>query len=343
MQLADNSQAAVVAPQNVQSGVPVRPASGDGELAIRVRNLTKTYGDLTALAGIDFDIAKGEIFALLGPNGAGKTTAVEILEGYRARQGGEVHVLGFDPAHQRSQLKRRIGIVLQSTGVEPYLTVHETVSMYAGLYPHPRSVDEVIDLVGLTSKRGDRVNHLSGGQQRRLDMAIALAGDPDLLFLDEPTTGFDPSARREAWEVVKNLASLGKTVVLTTHFMDEAQYLADRVVVIAQGRIVSEGTPATLGSRDLAKVRVRYRLPDGVAPPAGLGGAPGPDGIIEFSVEDTVPELYRLLGWAVEQHVDLEGLEVTRPSLEDVYLALTNSALGDGASAVHSSPRRSAS
>lgn len=320
-----------------QAGVAVglalvgAPCGGAHEPAIHVRGLTKSYGDLTALVGIDFDIAKGEIFALLGPNGSGKTTTVEILEGYRTRDGGEVSVLGCDPAHQRAQLKSRIGIVLQSTGVEPYLTVRETVTMYASLYPHPRPVHEVIDLVGLVQKRNERVNHLSGGQQRRLDMAIALVGDPDLLFLDEPTTGFDPSARRDAWEVVKSLASLGKTVVLTTHFMDEAQYLADRVVVIAHGQIVSEGAPATLGSRDRAKARVRYRLPSGIAPPPGLGGAPGPDGFVELSLDDAVPDLYRLLGWAIGCHVDLEGLEVTRPSLEDVYLSLTGSTESDGA------------
>lgn len=307
---------------------PTRP-DGHDQPAVEVRGLVKSYGDLTALDRIDLDIARGEIFAILGPNGAGKTTAVEILEGYRSRDRGQVRVLGYDPAHQRAQLKRLVGIVLQSTGVEPYLTVRETLTMYASLYPHPRSVDEVLDLIGLTAKGNERVNHLSGGQQRRLDMAIALVGDPELLFLDEPTTGFDPSARREAWEIVKDLASLGKTVVLTTHFMDEAQYLADRVVVITRGRIVAEGTPATLGLRDRAKVRVRYRLPPGVAPPPGLGGSPGPDGFVETTVDDVVVDVHRLLGWAIDQHLDLEGLEVTRPSLEDVYLALTDPAQAD--------------
>ena len=198
------------------------------------------------------EIARGEVFALLGPNGAGKTTTVEILEGYRTRDRGEVSVLGLDPGHQRRQLKPLMGIVLQSTGIEPYLTVVETVSFYAGLYPHPRPVDEVLGLVELADQRHQRVKRLSGGQQRRLEMAIALAGDPELLFFDEPTTGFDPSARREAWDIVKNLASLGKTVVLTTHFMDEAEYLADRVAVISGGRVVAEGRPATLGRRDRA-------------------------------------------------------------------------------------------
>ena len=310
---------------HVTGPVRVITPGSDGQLAVRVRGLAKSYGDLTAVGGIDFDIRRGEILALLGPNGAGKTTTVEILEGYRSRSAGDVEVLGYDPGRERTQLKRRIGVVLQSTGVEPYLTVRETVAMYARLYPSPRPVDEAIDLVGLTKKRGERVNRLSGGQQRRLDMAIALSGDPELLFLDEPTTGFDPAARREAWEVVKNLASLGKTVLLTTHFMDEAQYLAERVVVIANGRIVAEGTPATLGFRDQAKVLVRYRIPAGVVPPAGLGGPRSPEGFVEVSVEDAVTDVHRLLQWAIDDRVDLDGLEVTRPSLEDVYLALTNS------------------
>ncbi len=222
----------------------------DAASAVRVRGLTKAYGDVEAVRGLDLDISRGEIFALLGPNGAGKTTTVEILEGYRKRDGGEVAVLGVDPGHERARLKPQIGIVLQSTGVERYLTVVETVAMYAGFYPHPRPVDEVIDLVGLNAKRGERVIRLSGGQQRRLDVAIALAGDPELLFLDEPTTGFDPSARHEVWDVIKNLAHLGKTVLLTTHYMDEAQFLADRVAVVARGRIVAEGPPGSLGDRD---------------------------------------------------------------------------------------------
>ena len=207
------------------------PAAGLSPIAaaIEVTGLTKSYGDVAAVAGLDLRIDTGEIFALLGPNGAGKTTTVEILEGYRHRDGGSVAVLGHDPGRERKQLKPRIGIVLQSTGVDRYLTVAETIRMYASYYPHPRPVGEIIGLVGLSEKRDTRVIKLSGGQQRRLDVAIALAGDPDLLFLDEPTTGFDPSARREAWEVVRNLAALGKTVLLTTHYMDEAQYLAGRV------------------------------------------------------------------------------------------------------------------
>jgi len=289
-----------------------------------VRGLAKAYGSIAAVAGIDFEIRRGEIFALLGPNGAGKTTTVEILEGYRCRDSGEVRVLGFDPQTARSALKPHIGIVLQSTGVEPYLNVRETVAMYAEMYPHPRSIDEVIDLVGLREKRNERVNHLSGGQQRRLDMAIALVGDPEVLFLDEPTTGFDPSARREAWDAVKNLASLGKTVVLTTHFMDEAQYLADRVMVIAKGRAVAEGTPSTLGFRDRAKVQVRYRLPPGITPPTGLGGPPDAQEFIQIAFDDAVTGVHDLLHWAIENRIDLDGLEVRRPSLEDMYLELTS-------------------
>ena len=263
-------------PGEAQARGPAGSHPGDGgQFAVRVRGLVKTYSGVRAVDGIDLAIRRGEIFALLGPNGAGKTTTVEILEGYRARDSGEVSVLGSDPGRQRARLKSRIGIVLQSTGVERYLTVTETVRMYAGFYPHPRPVDEVIDLVGLGEKRHSRVSKLSGGQQRRLDVAIALAGNPELLFLDEPTTGFDPSARREAWEVIKNLATLGKTVLLTTHYMDEAQYLADRVAVISAGHIVAEGDPATLADRELARARIRYRLPGGSTPPAAWPARPG--------------------------------------------------------------------
>jgi ABC-2 type transport system ATP-binding protein len=300
------------------------PGRQDG-VAIEVRGLTKSYGGVHAVRGIDLTVQRGHIFALLGPNGAGKTTTVEILEGYRTRDDGTVQVLGYDPGRQRSRLKRQIGIVLQSSGVDRYLTVAETVAMYAGFYPHPRPVDEVIGLVGLEAKRDTRVLKLSGGQQRRLDVAIALAGNPDLLFLDEPTTGFDPSARHEAWEVIKNLAELGKTVLLTTHYMDEAQYLADQVAVISNGQIVAEGTPATIGNRELARARIRYRQPDGVTPPADLTAVPGPDGLTELVPDDLTATLHRLTGWALEQHVELTGLEVSRPTLEDVYLELTDS------------------
>jgi ABC-2 type transport system ATP-binding protein len=278
--------------------------------AIQVRGLTKSYGAVQAVRGIDLDVRHGEIFALLGPNGAGKTTTVEILEGYRTRDKGEVIVLGADPGSHSASLKSRIGIVLQSTGVEPYLTVAETVTMYAGFYPHPRPVDEVLELTGLSEKRNTRVTKLSGGLQRRLDVAIALAGDPELLFLDEPTTGFDPTARREAWEVVKGLASIGKTVLLTTHYMDEAQVLADRVAVIADGKIIASGPPSTLGDRSRARIRFREA---------------GSTSVTEIYSENLTADLHRITGEALERGVDLEGLEVTRPSLEDVYLELTGS------------------
>jgi ABC-2 type transport system ATP-binding protein len=295
----------------------------DSSPVVRVRGLVKSYGSFQAVRGIDLDIEHGEIFALLGPNGAGKTTTVEILEGYRRRDGGEISVFGVDPGRERAKMLPRIGIVLQKTGVERYLTVIETIAMYASYYPRPRSPDEVIALVGLADKRNSRLTTLSGGQLRRLDMAVALAGDPDLLFLDEPTTGFDPSARREAWEVVKNLASLGKTVLLTTHYMDEAQYLADRVAVIAAGQIVAEGPPATIGDRDLAMARIRYRLPDGAVPPEELGGLPDGTGGTVLASADLVRDLHKLTGWALANGIALDGLEVTRPSLEDVYLTLT--------------------
>jgi ABC-2 type transport system ATP-binding protein len=291
--------------------------------AVRVRGLVKSYGGVQAVRGIDLDIQPGEIFALLGPNGAGKTTTVEILEGYRRRDGGEVSVFGFDPGRERAKILPRIGIVLQKTGVDRYLTIAETVTLYASYYPKPRSPAEVVDLVGLTEKRNSRVTTLSGGQLRRLDMAVALAGDPDLLFLDEPTTGFDPSARREAWEVVKNLASLGKTVLLTTHYMDEAQYLADRVAVIADGRIVAEGTPGTIGDRNRAVAHIRFRLPDDAVPPRELAGEPDAAGFTVITSADPVRDLHRLTGWALDNGIALDGLEVTRPSLEDVYLSLT--------------------
>ena len=292
--------------------------------AVRVRGLIKSYGPVQAVRGIDLDIHPGEIFALLGPNGAGKTTTIEILEGYRSRDSGEVLVLGHDPGRERAKIKPRVGIVLQKTGVDRYLTVAETIQLFASYYPRPRPVDEVIDLVGLDAKRGARVTTLSGGQLRRLDMAVALAGDPDLLFLDEPTSGFDPSARREAWHVVKSLAALGKTILLTTHYMDEAQYLADRVAVITAGQIVAEGPPATLAHRDLAGARIRYRTPDGASPPDGLTWTLAANGFTEIASTDVVADLHRLTGWALKNAITLDGLEVTRPTLEDVYLQLTD-------------------
>jgi ABC-2 type transport system ATP-binding protein len=301
-------------------------------LAIDVRGLVKSYPGTQAVRRVDLAIRKGEVFALLGPNGAGKTTTIEILEGYRRRDSGEVSVLGLDPGRQRAALKSRIGIVLQSTGIDRYLTVRETIAMYATFYPHPRPVDEVIQLVGLDEKRNARVLKLSGGQQRRLDVAIALVGNPELLFLDEPTTGFDPSARHEAWDVIKNLATLGMTVLLTTHYMDEAQFLADRVAVIVGGQIVAEGPPATLGGRDLAKARIRYRPPTGATPPEGLFAPPGPDGYTEIAPDDEVEALHQLTGWAIDHGVGLDGLQVTRLSLEEIYLSLTGARSGDGSS-----------
>jgi ABC-2 type transport system ATP-binding protein len=297
---------------------------GPGEVAVAVRGLTKSYNGIPAVDGIDFQINRGEIFALLGPNGAGKTTTVEILEGYRRRDGGDVSVLGIDPGRHPERLRARIGIVLQSTGVDRYLTVAETIAMYSGYYPHPRPIDEVIELVGLEEKRDSRVLKLSGGQQRRLDVAIGLAGDPDLLFLDEPTTGFDPSARHEAWQIVKNLAGIGKTVLLTTHYMDEAQYLADQVAIISAARIVATGTPASLAGRDSARAVVRFRLPEGVVAPDDLGERRLRDGLLELAPEDLTATLHRLTGWALESGIPLDGLEIVRPSLEDVYLQLTD-------------------
>jgi ABC-2 type transport system ATP-binding protein len=293
------------------------------EPVIDVKGLTKSYGHLQAVRGIDIHVDRGEVFALLGPNGAGKTTTTEILEGYRDRSGGAVNVLGHDPAKDEIEYRRRIGIVLQSTGVDPYLTVRETVQLYSGYYPSPRDPDEVIDVVGLKEKRGTRVRQLSGGQQRRLDVAVALAGDPELLFLDEPTTGFDPNARRNAWEIVKNLTALGKTVFLTTHFMDEAQYLADRVAIIAKGEIVVEGPPDTLAGRDQMMARIRYRVPATSPEPPSLGQMQMNDGSWLISADDPTKALHELTGWALDSGVEFETLDVSRPTLEDVYLELT--------------------
>ena len=294
----------------------------DPGVAISIRGLRKSYGPIEAVRGIDLEIRSGEVFALLGPNGAGKTTTVEILEGYRSRDGGEVSVLGYDPGRNQRAMKERIGIVLQSTGVDPYLSVREVVALHAGYFPAPRDVDEVIALAGLTEQRDRRVKRLSGGQRRRVDLAVALVGDPQLLFLDEPTTGFDPSARRQAWGMVRELAGLGKTVVLTTHFMDEAQALADRVAIIAAGRIVAEGTPQSLGGDAVERSRVRFALPDECDLPDRFG-ARLTDGVYELETDAPTRLLNRLTEWALSADVDLLRLEVLRPSLEDVYLALT--------------------
>ncbi len=294
---------------------------------ISVRDLRMSYGEVEAVRGIDLEVERGEIFAFLGPNGAGKTTTVEILEGYRKRSGGAVSVLGEDPQQAGSGWRERIGIVLQSDKLDPYLTVRESLALYAGYYRSPRSVDEVIELVGLGEKAGERASRLSGGQQRRLDVGIALVGDPELLFLDEPTTGFDPSARRQAWEVIAGLRDLGKTVFLTTHYMDEAQHLADRVTIIVHGEIVARGTPEDLGNRDEEPARISFRLPGGVAAaemPLEVTSASNGSGMVTLRTTTPVSALNQLTGWALERGIDLEGLEVTRPSLEDIYLELTS-------------------
>jgi ABC-2 type transport system ATP-binding protein len=274
--------------------------------AIRVEELRKRYGEEEALRGISFEIEEGEVFGLLGPNGAGKTTTVEILEGYRPRDGGQVEVLGFDPQRSERSFRERIGVVLQQSAMFPNLTVRETHALFAGYYERPRDVDEVIRLVGLDGKRDTRVRRLSGGQQRRLDLGIALVGDPELLFLDEPTTGFDPAARRAAWEMIRSLRSLGKTVLLTTHYLDEAQQLADRVAVLREGRMVTIGTPADLTGSSL-EAEIRYRR----------NGE-----LVVLRTDEPTRVLHELTAAALARGEELEGLEVRRPTLEEVYLAL---------------------
>ncbi|MGO9278468.1 MAG: ABC transporter ATP-binding protein, partial [Streptosporangiaceae bacterium] len=294
------------------------------------RGLTKSYGKFQALRGVDFELRRGHVLALLGPNGAGKTTTVEILEGYRKRDGGEVTVLGSDPSHRDRKLRAKVGIVLQECAVDPYLTVTEAITQRAGLYPTPRPAAEVIHLVGLEAKAGARIKTLSGGQQRRLDLGLALVGDPELIFLDEPTTGFDPSARRAAWQVVAGLRQLGKTIFLTTHYMDEAEYLADRIAVLSDGRIVARGTPRTLGGRDHMATAISFTLPDGVAArdlPEGLRplADPGPGGSTVLHSESPLVHLQMLANWALGRGFDLPDLDVHRPTLEEVYLSLTGS------------------
>jgi ABC-2 type transport system ATP-binding protein len=275
--------------------------------AIVVRGLRKAYGELEAVRGVDFEIEEGEVFGLLGPNGAGKTTTVEILEGYRKRDAGEVSVLGNDPERPGPEFRERIGVVLQQSELWANVTVRETHRIFAGYYERARDVDEVIELVGLSAKRDARVKTLSGGQKRRLDLGIALIGDPDLVFLDEPTTGFDPAARRAAWEMIRSLRSLGKTVLLTTHYLDEAEQLADRVAVMREGVIVRVGTPRELTAGDL-EVEIRYRRN-------------GEEVLVTTSEPTRV--LHELTAEAVARGEELERLEVRRPTLEDVYLSLT--------------------
>ncbi len=285
--------------------------------AVVVAGLRKSYGAVAAVRGVSFTVFSGEIFALLGPNGAGKTTTLEILEGFRARDAGRVEVLGLDPGDRAAgrALRERIGLVLQDIAVEPYLTVRETVARNAGYYPAPRDVDEVIELVGLAGWRRQKVRALSGGQKRRLDLALGLIGGPDLLFLDEPTTGFDPTARRDAWQIVRNLRGSGTTILLTTHYMEEAQALADRVALISGGQIVAEGTPATIGGSCAVA-----DLP--------LAAAAAGDGLVSVETAEPTGTLHQLTGWALERGILLERLTVDRPSLEDVYLRLTSSGHG---------------
>ena len=301
---------------------------GAGEVVIEVTQLRMSYDGFEAVRGVDLQVHRGEIFAFLGPNGAGKTTTVEILEGHRMRTGGDVRVLGVDPHRADGDWRGRVGVVLQSSRVEQELTVRECLELYAGYYPAPRPVAEVIALVGLDKKADARGGQLSGGQQRRLDVALALIGDPELVFLDEPTTGFDPSARRSAWETVAGLRELGKTIFLTTHYMDEAEALADRIAVLRAGRIVAEGTPNTLGGRDHAPYEVTFTLPTGAsigelpALPAEVRLLDGTDRVLIKS-ERVMPALHALSGWAIERGQELSDLQVHRPTLEDVYLQLT--------------------
>lgn len=281
-----------------------------GGSAIEVKNLLKRYGDFEAVRGIDFEVLPGQVFGLLGPNGAGKTTTVEILEGYRDRTAGDVVVLGFDPGQRPRELRARTGIVLQSTGLYGHIRVREALEHFAAMYPHPRDVDEVIGLTGLQGKERATTRTLSGGQLRRLDLALALVGDPELIFLDEPTTGFDPAARRAAWDTIRSLKDLGKTVLLTTHYLDEAQALADRVAIIKDGRILAEGAPRELQpTAGSAPYRVAYRNGDGM--------------LVERETDDPTALLHELTSAALARGERLEGLTVTRPTLEDIYLELT--------------------
>ena len=307
-----------------------RAAAGPArsEVVVSVRGLVMRYAGREVVAGIDLEVRRGEIFAFLGPNGAGKTTTVEILEGFRRRTAGQVCVLGHDPGTAGGGWRDRVGVVLQDSEPEPGLSVRECLAMYAGYYRKPRDIDETIALVGLTAKAGTLGTRLSGGQRRRLDFALALIGDPELIFLDEPTTGFDPSARRAAWEVVAGLRKLGKTIFLTTHYMDEAEYLADRITVLSAGHIVAEGTPRTLGGRDHMTTAISFTLPDGLAPrdlPAGLGplAEPAAAGRTVLHSESPLVHLQMLGNWALGRGFDLPDLDVHRPTLEEVYLSLT--------------------
>ena len=305
-----------------------RPEAAEGRPAVSVRGLRKSYDGVTqALDGVDLDVRRGEVLAILGPNGAGKTTLVEILEGHRTADAGDVSVLGHDPAKRERAFRARIGIVLQEEGIDQTLSVREVVELYSAAYPHPRPAMEVLDLVGLGDRPGVRVSALSGGQRRRLDLALGIAGDPELVFLDEPTTGFDPSARRQSWELISALRDLGKTILLTTHYMDEAQHLADRVVVIARGKVIAEGAPDTLGAGVAEATLVGFRVTYGVdgdhLPLPGGTEVERRDRLVSFRTRTPTRDLAPLLAWAADAGIELEALTVTRPSLEDVYLQLT--------------------
>jgi ABC-2 type transport system ATP-binding protein len=306
---------------SLDAAVSERSARRREEPAVEVRGLRKAYGTVQALDGLDLTVNRGEVLAVLGPNGAGKTTMVEILEGHRRADAGDVRVLGHDPAQRERAFLSRIGIVLQEGGLDPNITVREAVELYSAAYPHPRPAAEVLELVGLGDRAALRANTLSGGQRRRLDLALGIAGDPELIFLDEPTTGFDPAARRQSWELISSLRSLGTTILLTTHYMEEAQHLADRVVVVARGRVIAEGTPDTLG-RDGHAV-VSFRMPvhhDGLPLPAD---ARVERDAVSFTTSTPTRVLAPLLAWAAGRGMELENLSVARPSLEDVYLQLT--------------------
>jgi ABC-2 type transport system ATP-binding protein len=298
---------------------------------INVTGLRKSYGPVEAVRGVDLQVARGEVFALLGPNGAGKTTTLEILEGYRTRDSGDVSVLGMDPVDGGRDLRERVGIVLQETAVDPFLTVREVLTRNAGYYPAPRPVPETLAVVGMAEHADVRVQNLSGGQQRRLDVALGIIGSPELVFLDEPTTGFDPSARRGAWELIRQLTSSGTTILLTTHYMEEAQALADRVAIIANGRIVACGPPRSLLTGVAASTSIRFRLPDGVP----LTSLPVPvssdGGTAVISTDDAVTVLHQLTDWALQHGHPLDELSVSQPTLEDVYLQLTQRPQDDGA------------
>jgi len=295
--------------------------------AIEVAGLSKSYGELRAVREVSFEVGHGEVFCLLGPNGAGKTTTVEILEGYRERSGGEVRVLGMDPARGQRELHERVGIVLQSCGVQSELTVAELLEMYGRYYSRSRPAEELLELVELDAKRDVRASQLSGGQRRRLDLALGLVGDPDLVFLDEPTTGFDPAARRHAWETIRSLCSLGKTIFLTTHFMDEAQYLADRIAVMRAGEIIASGKPEEIGGRDLRPTEIRFALPAGMSasdlPDTGAQDVVVDGDLVLLRSSDGLRTTHAVTEWALAGGFELERFSVAQPSLEDIYLELT--------------------